>query len=131
MDPHHRADEVQKTEVARRRFLVPRGDAAPPLDGMEEALDEVALLVEFLVIATFRLSRFARWYDRIDAPVLQFGDDPISVVGLVGENSVAMHVVDEFFGDGRVVLLSRGDKYMERPSLHVDCDVNLCGEAAS
>jgi len=122
---------MQKTEIARRCFFVPCGDAAPPLDGMKEALDEVALFVEFLVIAPLCSSRFVRRYDGLDAPLLEFGDNPIGVVGLVGENGLTMRIIDEFFGDGGVMLLSRGDQYVDGSGFHINCNVNLRREAAS
>ena len=122
---------MKESEIARRRLLVPRGDAPPSLDGVEEALDDVALLVEFFVMATFGVSARIRRDDRANSAFFEFVEDPVSVVGLVGEYGRGMHVVDELFSDCGVMLLSGRDENLQRSALQVDCHVDLCGESAS
>ena len=54
--PSQRADQVQAGEVIARGLLVSRCDASKMLDGVEEALDEIAPGVKREVAIAFDLS---------------------------------------------------------------------------
>ena len=110
---------MQKGEEARSRFFVSGGDSTPPFDGVEEALNQIALLVELFVAVAFGFSKLARRNDRFNTSLLQLVDNPIGVVGSIGQNSARLNVVNEFFRYCRVVLLAWSYEHVHRASLHI------------
>jgi len=69
-------------------LIVAGCDAAPILEPAEAALDDIAFLIDFLVVTDFRFAiGFAR-DDGLDAAGLKKGTQCIAVIALIGEQSL-------------------------------------------
>ena len=98
---------------------------------MEEELDEIALLVQLAVDASFLGSFFARRNDGLDFTKGQFLKNRVRVVAAVTEASLTGDEVDELVCDGAVVLLAGSEDDLQGPTLQIDDSVNLRRETAS
>jgi len=65
LNPEPGAGDADHRDEAGRGFLVPGGDPAKSFEAVEEALDQIPLLVELLVVAPLLLPLDARRDDRL------------------------------------------------------------------
>ena len=65
--------------------VVPHGNTAPILEATEQALDLVALVVEWFAVAARRRAGVARREARGDTVLFQGGDQPIGVIPTAGD----------------------------------------------
>ncbi len=98
---------------------------------MEKDLDEVTQRVEVLVVPAFRFSHDTGWNDCFDASAFELVDDSVGVVSAVSKASATRDMIDEFFGYGTLVLLSRSDKNVNRFACTVNDRVELAGYASA
>lgn len=131
LNPHECRDDTQERSVAGRGFFVACRDASVPLDVVEEDLDDVTQLVEFLVIAAFLGSALAGWDDSLDLASLEFLQDRVAVVAPVSQACIAGNEVDESVCNGRFMLLTGCDQDLKRSAMYVHRDVDFRREAAS
>ena len=83
---------MNRSEKGAVKFVVPRGDAAKVFKFVEEALDAIALAIEFLVKGQFPAARRQRRDDRGDAVAGQTVADAIGVVATIHDGRL-QHVV--------------------------------------
>ena len=101
-EPDCDSGELDEAHEVGEQLVVSGRDAA---ELVEEALDDVALLIEVGVIATFE-GPVALWRD--DHLAAGFCDpvaEMIGVVALVGDRDVCGEAVDQFMREGDVVAL--------------------------
>ena len=73
---------------------------------VEEALDDVALLVEIGVVGTLHLAVSFRRDDRRRSGLHDPLDEMVSVIALVGNRHARVEAVDKIMGKGNVVALA-------------------------
>ena len=107
-------------------LVVSGGDATPVLQPAETALDDIAVLVGFLVMADVRLAAgFAR-NDGLDAFLFKKGADGVGVITLVGEELFdAGDEADAFFRPHAVGGVAGREDESPRPAEFIDDRVNL------
>ena len=75
--------------------VVPHRNAAPVLDAAEHDLDPVTLCVELFAVATRLLAVVTRRDARLDALLLQGGDQPVGVIPTVGDQMLGSRETGE------------------------------------
>lgn len=78
-------------------FVVARGDASELLDSAEEALDQIAALVDMPVERAGVESVRARWNDRLAALRRNRFDEGIRIVALVGHDELGRLILNQRF----------------------------------
>ncbi len=127
-------DDDKRQEVGFE-FLIARGDSAELLDVIEQALDFVALLGPFLILADKIQAVRLRRDDRDDPVGVELGADDIAVIGLV--HSGVLHAVtriesfDKRFADWRVSRLPGRDSAIHRLGFRSTPGVDCRGQAAA
>lgn len=97
---------------------------------VEEAFDDVALLVEFGVVGALGL---AVALGRDDDPRSGFGDpidEMVGVIALVGQRGLGLKALDEIVGEGDIVALARRADQADRIAERVAGGVDLGAQAA-
>ncbi len=90
---------MDKSQEGSRRFFVSRGHSPKSFDVVEEAFDEVAEAVEFLVMSSFLLPALARRNHWLYFARSKFFDYPVGIVSPVGQARGSNNIVDEVLGD--------------------------------
>ena len=112
-------------QVVAGRLFVAGGDAAARLERVEEDLDEIAVAVELLVVATNVSARGIGRDDVFHATCADGAADMASIVAGVGDAGVACGLRDERSGNGGFVLLARRQFNVERTTLEIYDRVEL------
>ena len=128
--PDWRQFDTRK-EVCRMLVVAGRDGPEQFLDAPEEALDPVALLVEFGIelvgLLAVRLVRDVRRRPGI----LDHAPDPLGVVGLVAEDGLPLaDPLQQGLAGRRVVDLTRRDQERHRQPHRVDEGVDLRGQSS-
>ena len=122
---------MESSEIVAGSLFITRGDAAKVLDGIEEPLDEIALVVERKIAVPFDLAvRFGRDH-RFDGARFQAFDEDIAVVSLVPEERCGLDLSRERFGLSDVVCLSSSQTEHEGISQAVDDGMDFRRQAAA
>ena len=79
-EPGECADEVEAREEIARGLLVAGGDGPEMLDGIEKALDEIALGIKREVAVAFDLAVGFRRDDRLDGAHFEAVDEAVAVI---------------------------------------------------
>jgi hypothetical protein len=88
-------------------FVATHGDAFELFEFAEEVLDEVSPLVDFQIdVARLASPRVLR-DDDLRPAFVEFGDNPVGVESLVGDEPAKLHVSDQRRDADRVEALSR------------------------
>jgi hypothetical protein len=112
-------------------FLVACRDAAVLLDLVDEALDQMALLVEVLVVRN-RLRACGVGGDHGPAALCDHrGAEPIGVKGGVADHELGFKARNQCLGLGRLVGLARREAQAHRIAERIDGDVQLGRQAAA
>lgn len=112
-------------------FLIAGCDAAEVLDGIEEALNQVALGVESEIAVAGCLAVRFRRNDRFDGADFEAFDEATSVICFVGDECFGRGLGGEHLGLRDVVRLAAGEAYRERVAQGIDDGVYFCREAAA
>lgn len=87
IEPDDSCHKVNATQERISSFVVPRRDATVLLQASKEVLDEVALFVQVLVIATFFFAVPTTWDDYLFSLLQERVHDPLlRVIAFVGKN---------------------------------------------
>ncbi len=97
---------------------------------VEEAFDEVALLVDVPVVIVVAGSGPIEGDDGLGALGLDGLAEVIGIVGLVGQDVACPQTVDERPGLGDVVAFAAGEEEAHRVAERVDGDMELAGQPA-
>jgi transposase len=100
------------------------------LDLVDEAFDQVALLVEVLVVRNGLLSRGFGRNDRVGTKG-EISPDPIGVVGAIGKHMLGGDAVDQGLGLRAVVDLTWREDQPERIAESVDGDMDFRAQPAA
>ncbi len=112
-------------------FVVARGDAAELFEIAEEVLDQMAPAVHREVAGDGAHPVGFGRDDRQDAPVIEFGSQPIVVEAFVGEQSVEVEAGDKRFGAKAVVALTGQEQEAAQIAQGIDQGDDLCGQPAA
>ncbi len=107
MEPDCDSGEFDEAHEVFEELVVTGRDAAELFELIEEALDDVALLVEFGVVRPFEGAVSFRRNDDLAADLHDPVAQVISVVALVGDDGLCGEALDQFVGKGDVVALPR------------------------
>jgi hypothetical protein len=128
--PNQDTGDEDHSEIAACGLLVAGGDPAELLDAVEEALDEVSLLVDVPV----EVSWFGASPGR-DHGLTALGDDQLDhiagVEGLVGEDVLALLSAQQSARLGNIVNLPTGDPQVDRIAEGIDDHMDLGREATA
>ena len=113
-------------------FFEAGGDAAEMLDPVEEAFDEVALLVERLGKAMLFLAVGLVGYVRRRALCLDPLAQPVRVIGFVAEQDIAVtQAGQQGVGTQKVVGLARSEQDIDRQAARIGDRVDLGRQSSS
>ena len=129
--PSQRTDQVKSGEIVAGSLFITGGDAAKVLDGIEEALDEIALAVERKIAVPFDLAVHFRRDHRFDGTHFQALNEALTVVSLVTEECCGLDLSRKGFCLRDVVCLSSTQAERERISQGVDDGMDFCCQAAT
>jgi len=130
-EPYHSTDQTEHRQVRQCGFLVARGNAAVVLDLVNEPLDQIAFLVQMLVVRDGLRSRAARWDHRLGAELGHGGAKFVGIIPLVGEHVFGGKAIDQSFGLADVVDLPRGQNEADRIAEGIDTDIDFGAQAAA
>src|SRR5690349_10250357 len=101
------------------------------LDFVDEPLDQIALLVEVLVVRDGLRARAARWNDRLSADFSDRCAKAIGVKAHIGKQVFEGKTADQALSLAYVVDLACGQDEADRIAEGVDADVDLGAQAAA
>ena len=128
--PDHECSDCDEGEEGCDGLVVARGHAAKMLDFVDEALDEVTLLVAMPIVGNWLLSR-SEGGDHGIGSEGEKGSELVGVVSLVGDDTSGGKAVDQGFGLCAVVDLACRCDEAQRVAQGIDGDVDLGGQAAA
>ena len=112
-------------------FVVARCNGSELLELAVESLDEVALFVDFLVIAALDFAVCFRRDDRgFACDTERLDDATVGVVGFVCQQNVGLHEGQKCVGAVQVMGLAGGEREGERIAESVDQGMNLGAQSA-
>lgn len=122
-----------EAQEGERGLVVARGDAAPVLEFVEQAFDQVALAIGLAIIGDGSATAGGGGNDGIDAMEQQLLADRVCIVALVGNQRFDFGLDEpEEREEGLPVMgFATGEDEAERPAFAVAAGVNLGGEAAA
>ena len=112
-------------------LLVACGDAAKMLDLVEEALDQIAVLVDVLVVRDGLRSRSGRGNDGGGTSVCDAGAKPIGVIAFVGQEMFEGNTADQVLGLEDVVHLAARQDEANRIAKPIHARADLGAQAAA
>jgi len=101
------------------------------LDFVDEPLDQIALLVEVLVVRDGLRTRTARWNDCLRTDFCNRGAKAVGVKTLVGEQVFERKSADQAFSLANIVDLACGQDEADGIAEGIDADVDLGAEPAA
>ena len=122
--------ELDKIFVVGQELVVAGGDTAELLQLVEEALDEVAFLVEDLVVRPSLLSVPLGRNDRVRSGVVDGLVQMVSVVSLVGDHGLRVEACDQLVAAGGIMALTWPEQQAHRVAEHVRGRVDLGAQPA-
>jgi len=101
------------------------------LDLVEEALDQIAVLVDVLVVGDGLRSRAGRWNDGSAAGVCDAGAKPIGVIAFVGQEMFEGNAADQVLGLEDVVHLAAREDEANGIAKRINGGADLGAQAAA
>lgn len=112
-------------------LFVAGGDGAELLDGIEEALGEIALGIECEIAGTLDLAIGFWRDDGFDGPHFESRDEAAAVISLVGDHGLRLDLGGQFFSLRDIVSLSAGQTDRERIAQGIDDGVDFRRQSAA
>jgi len=106
-------------------FFVARRDRSEAFEPVNEQLYVIADAVELAIKAPFDLAAWVAMDDGLHGAGAHALDNPVGVVAGVGDQCTTTRMRDQFLGHCGVVLLARGQRNVDGPSLRIDKGVEL------
>lgn len=129
--PGQRADEVDASQEVAGGFLVAGSDATEVFDGIEEALDQIALGIKRIVALSLGFAVGLWRDDGGDGAHFEAFDKAVSVVSLIGDHGVRLGLGRQRFSLGDVVGLAAGEADREGISQGIDDDMDFRRQSAA
>jgi hypothetical protein len=129
--PFHSTNQEEYGQIRQRRFLVTCRNPTIVLDLVDEAFDQVTLLVEGLVVRNSLRSRAAGRNHGFGAAFCDSGAKPVGIIALVGKHVFAGKAADESLGLANVVDLAWSQDEADGIAESVDADIDLGAQAAA
>ena len=107
------------------RLLIARRDRPKAFDAVNEQLDVVADAVELAIESALALATGIAVDNRLHAVGTHDFDDPIGIVGCVGDERATARMRDQRIRHRGIVLLARGQRDVDRPALGIDEGMEL------
>ena len=104
--PDGDSSEFNEAHEVDEQLVISGGDATELFELVEEALDDVALLVEVGVVGTLDLAVSFRRDDGRRSGLNDALDEMVGVIALVGNGRAGVEAVDKIMGKGNVVALA-------------------------
>ena len=98
---------------------------------IEEALDEITFAIEREIAVALGLPVGFGRNDGSDSAVVEGRDEGIGIVGLVGNQSLWLGVVDQWLGASEIVSLAWGEHQLDGVAQRIDERVDLGGQSAA
>ena len=128
--PNEDASDEDHGTIASQGLFVTCGDAAELFDAVEEALDEMALLIDMSIEAARPCASAGR-----NHRFASLGDDELNemtgIEGLVGDHVLAVFSGQESGGLSNVVDVPAGNPQVNGVAERIHDDMDLCGEPAA
>ena len=122
---------MKSGEIVAGSLFITGGDAAKVLDGIEGALDEIALAIERKIAIPFDLAVRFRRDHRFDGAHFQALDEAVAVIALVAEERGGLDLSGKCLCLHDVVCLPSGQAEREGISQGVDDGMNFRRQAAA
>lgn len=130
-DPSEDRGEMNEGRITGERLVETSRDAPATLQRVEAALDEIARSIQALVQASLLSPIRRRGYHGLDVPISKFFENPIRIVGHVGDAGLARKEVDELVYRRRVMGVAGREVHLDGTPVSVGCHVYFAGEAPS
>jgi hypothetical protein len=101
------------------------------LDLVEEALDQIAVLVDVAVVGDGLRSRPARWDDGRSPGICDASAKPIGVITFVGQEMFERNAADQVIGLEDIVDLAARQNEANRIAERIDAGADLGAQAAA
>jgi hypothetical protein len=128
--PFEGCDDEQEASVISGELVVSGGDASEVFDFAEEALDEVAFLIEGGIEAAPLSGGFASRNDGDGDGAVDGTDGALPVIGFVCHDVARIQAIEQWFDLGDVVALTTGEDEANRTTQGIGCDMDLGRQAA-
>ena len=123
--------ELDEALVVGQEFVVSGGDTAELLQLVEEALDEVAFLVEGLIVRPSLLSvRFGR-NDQFRSGVSDGLVQVVGVVALIGDHGFRLEASDQLVAAGGIMALTWSEQQAHRVAKRIRGGMDFGAQAAA
>ena len=119
--PEQDSDDLNGGKEVGGVFFEAGGDAASMFELIEEALDEIALAVEDLAVASRHSAAAGCRNASANAALAQDVSEPVGVVGLVGDQAAMDgYHVEQAAGGAEIVCLAGGQGQADRQAASID-----------
>ena len=122
---------MQECHVIGIELFVSGSNTTKVLDAREEALDQIAILVQVRVVGAELLSIGARGDDCLGAAGLDVLNQGIGIVALVGYYRIGANVRDQLGGSLDISELTRTEDQAQRIAKSIQCGVHFCAQSAT
>jgi hypothetical protein len=116
---------MEKGHIVSGCLFVTRGNPTETFQGVKKSLHVIPQAIKGLVECERFLSAGVAGYHRSEPLCLDGGDDLVGVVTGISDECLTLHVLQQVFSHGDVVLLARGYFNVEGPPLRVRYRVDL------
>lgn len=113
-EPDGDGGEFNEAHEVDEQLVVSGGDTAELFELVEEALDDVAFLVEVQIVGTLDFAVSFGRDDDLGAGLGDPFDEMVGIVALVGDGGACGDAVDKIMREGDVIALSRGADQTDR-----------------
>lgn len=116
---------MNQRQIVFGGFFVARCDRSEAFEPVNEELHVKADTVELAVQTPLGVAAGIAVDDRLHAAGAHQRDVPVGIVTGIGDHRTAARVRDELLGHRAVVLLTRGQRDVDRASMRIDNGVEL------
>ena len=129
--PDECPSEGQKSEMMLVQFFKARKETSVMLDFVEEALDQMSLLVQMFVVRSLFLAVFSRRYHRFGLFLSNLLQKGVRIIGTVGDRTLKLVVCNQIFRLGEVMPLAARQKKAQRIAQGVYARMDFGAEPTS
>jgi hypothetical protein len=130
-EPDSDSGKSDETHEVDEQLVVSGGDTAELFELVEEALDDVALLVEIDVVGTLDLAVSFRRDDDLCAGLGHPVDEMVGIIALVGDGRARDEAVDKIMRKGDVIALPRSPDQADRIAQRIAGSVDFGAQPAA
>jgi hypothetical protein len=123
--PDSDGGEFDEAHEVDEQFVVSGGDTTELFKLIEEALDDIALLVEIYVVGTLELAVSFRRNDGFGAVLGDRFDEVVGIIALIGDRYARRDAIDKIMRKSDVIALSGSADQTDRIAESVAGGVNF------